>query len=100
MVCEKVLLPDLCERKILFRLRIYDRLRQATGEAEGVCTHLFRVVSVDECLRILACVLLLERSSMQATTRVINAGEACIHDLVVAGSIQYVANLIWCYLLR
>ena len=27
LVCEEVLLADLCERKILFRLKIYDRLR-------------------------------------------------------------------------
>jgi len=26
-VCEEVLLTGLCERKILFRLKIYDRLR-------------------------------------------------------------------------
>jgi len=30
LVREKVLLANLCERKILFRLKIYDRLRQAT----------------------------------------------------------------------
>ena len=30
LVHEEVLLASLCERKILFRLEIYDRLRQAT----------------------------------------------------------------------
>ena len=32
LVREKVLLASLCERKILFRLKIYDRLRQATAK--------------------------------------------------------------------
>jgi len=32
LVREEVLLADLCERKILFRLKIYDRLRQATAK--------------------------------------------------------------------
>ena len=32
LVCEEVLLAGLCERKILFRLKIYDRLRQATAK--------------------------------------------------------------------
>ena len=31
LVREEVLLAGLCERKIPFRLEIYDRLRQATG---------------------------------------------------------------------
>ena len=30
LVREEVLLTGLCEKKILFRLKIYDRLRQAT----------------------------------------------------------------------
>ena len=30
LVYEEILLADLCERKILFQLEIYDRLRQAT----------------------------------------------------------------------
>jgi len=32
LVREEVLLTGLCERKILFRLKIYDRLRQATAK--------------------------------------------------------------------
>jgi len=32
LVREEVLLADLCERKILFRLKIYYRLRQATAK--------------------------------------------------------------------
>ena len=32
LVREEVLLADLCERKILFRLKIYDHLRQATSK--------------------------------------------------------------------
>jgi len=32
LVREKVLLSSLCKRKILFRLKIYDRLRQATAK--------------------------------------------------------------------
>ena len=32
LVREEVLLAGLCERKILFRLEIYDRLRQATAK--------------------------------------------------------------------
>jgi len=32
LVREEVLLAGLCERKILFRLKIYDRLRQATAK--------------------------------------------------------------------
>ena len=32
LVREEVLLTDLCERKILFQLEIYDRLRQATAK--------------------------------------------------------------------
>ena len=32
LVCEEILLVGLCERKILFRLKIYDRLRQATAK--------------------------------------------------------------------
>ena len=35
LVRKKVLLADLCERKILFRLKIYDRLRQATAKRTG-----------------------------------------------------------------
>jgi len=35
LVREEVLLADLCERKILFRLKIYDRLRQATAKRTG-----------------------------------------------------------------
>jgi len=35
LVREEVLLADLCERKILFRLKIYDRLRQATDKRTG-----------------------------------------------------------------
>ena len=31
-VREEVILAGLCERKILFRLEIYDRLRQATAK--------------------------------------------------------------------
>jgi len=31
-VREKVLLAGLCEREILFRLEIYDRLRRATAK--------------------------------------------------------------------
>ena len=34
-VREEVLLTGLCERKILFRLEIYDRLRQATAKRIG-----------------------------------------------------------------
>ena len=34
-VREEVLLAGLCERKILFRLKIYDRLRQATAKRTG-----------------------------------------------------------------
>jgi len=35
LVREEVLLVDLCEKKILFRLKIYDRLRQATAKRTG-----------------------------------------------------------------
>ena len=35
LVREEVLLADLCERKILFWLKIYDRLRQATAKRTG-----------------------------------------------------------------
>ena len=35
LVREEVLLGGLCERKILFRLKIYDRLRQATAKQTG-----------------------------------------------------------------
>ena len=35
LVYEEVLLTDLCKRKILFRLKIYDRLRQATAKRTG-----------------------------------------------------------------
>ena len=35
LVHEEVLLAGLCERKILFRLKIYDRLRQATAKLTG-----------------------------------------------------------------
>ena len=35
LVCEEVLLAGLCERKILFWLKIYDRLRQATAKRIG-----------------------------------------------------------------
>ena len=35
LVREEVLLVGLCERKILFRLEIYDRLRQATAKRTG-----------------------------------------------------------------
>jgi len=35
LVREKVPLADLCEREILFRLEIYDRLRQATAKRTG-----------------------------------------------------------------
>ena len=38
LVREEVLLPGLCERKILFRLEIYDRLRQATTKRTGTDT--------------------------------------------------------------
>jgi len=36
LVREEVLLAGLCERKILFWLKIYDRLRQATANRTGV----------------------------------------------------------------
>ena len=36
LVHEEVLLVDLCERKILFQLKIYDRLRQATAKQTGL----------------------------------------------------------------
>jgi len=35
LVREDVLLAGLCERKILFQLKIYDRLRQATTKRSG-----------------------------------------------------------------
>ena len=35
LVREEVLLAGLCEKKILFRLKIYDRLRQATAKRTG-----------------------------------------------------------------
>ena len=35
LVREEVLLAGLCERKILFRLEIYDRLRQVTAKRTG-----------------------------------------------------------------
>ena len=38
LVREEVLLAGLCERKILFRLKIYDRLRQATAKRTGCWT--------------------------------------------------------------
>jgi len=36
LVREEVLLAGLCEREILFRLEIYDRLQQATAKRTGV----------------------------------------------------------------
>jgi len=38
LVREEVLLAGLCERKILFWLKIYDRLRQATAKRTGCCS--------------------------------------------------------------
>ena len=38
LVREEVLLAGLCERKILFRLEIYDCLRQATAKRTGCLT--------------------------------------------------------------
>ena len=38
LVRKEVLLAGLCERKILFRLEIYDRLRQATAKRTGYIT--------------------------------------------------------------
>ena len=35
LVREEVLLAGLCERKILFRLKIYDRLQQTTAKRTG-----------------------------------------------------------------
>ena len=35
LVREEVLLAGLCERKILFQLKIYDRLRQAIAKRTG-----------------------------------------------------------------
>ena len=35
LVREEVLVTDLCERKILFQLEIYDRLRQTTAKQTG-----------------------------------------------------------------
>ena len=35
LVHEEVLLAGLCETKILFQLKIYDRLRQATAKRTG-----------------------------------------------------------------
>ena len=35
LVHEEILLAGLCERKILFRLKIYDRLRQTTAKRTG-----------------------------------------------------------------
>jgi len=35
LICKEVLLAGLCERKILFWLEIYDRLRQATAKRTG-----------------------------------------------------------------
>ena len=35
LLVREVLLAGLCERKILFRLEIYDRLRQATAKQTG-----------------------------------------------------------------
>ena len=35
LVREEVLLTGLCERKILFRLEIYDRLRQAQSNEQA-----------------------------------------------------------------
>jgi len=35
LVREEVLLAGLCERKILFRLKIYDRIRQAQAKQTG-----------------------------------------------------------------
>ena len=40
LICEEVLLAGLCERKILFRLKIYDRLRQATAKRTGCISRL------------------------------------------------------------
>ena len=42
LVREEVLLAGLCKRKLLFRLKIYDRLRQATAkrtEADCGCVR-------------------------------------------------------------
>jgi len=36
LVREEVLLAGLCERKILFRLKNYDRLRQVTAKRTGL----------------------------------------------------------------
>ena len=41
LVCEEILLASLCEKKILFRLKIYNRLRQATSQGlhtASLCT--------------------------------------------------------------
>ena len=39
LVREEILLAGLYERKILFRLKIYDRLRQATAKRKGLYAH-------------------------------------------------------------
>ena len=44
LVREEVLLAGLCERKILFRLEIYDRLRQATAKRTGYIKALFQAL--------------------------------------------------------
>ena len=36
LVCEEVLLADLCERKILSQLKIYDRLRLSHSQTNGL----------------------------------------------------------------
>ena len=43
LVHEEVLLADLCERKILFWLEIYDRLRQATAKRTGLISYIFLI---------------------------------------------------------
>jgi len=46
LVREEVLLAGLCERKILFRLKIYNRLRQATAKRTGMLV-LFKYKHID-----------------------------------------------------
>ncbi|XP_066392372.1 uncharacterized protein [Miscanthus floridulus] len=46
LIREEVLLAGLCERKILFRLEIYDRLRQATAKRTGSAVSSFATACV------------------------------------------------------
>jgi len=48
LVREEVLLANLCEKEILFRLKIYDRLRQATAKRTILTSSLFIRANIND----------------------------------------------------